>query len=174
MAETPANNCIQLLGKTLSGQEFAYIKEIYGDDNIFPIDVRLQLSDWIENKLVPLVPSLCADVLDSMHKQTISNILLELFEQLEERIQTIPNDIDKFIIKSKLVSVSRNLKTFANDPVGLYNIIMGKLEKEVKFIKQLSINHGLTERTTEIDNATWIRQNLSSLKQDLYQRSSKL
>ena len=114
MAYSPSDSGIQLLGKTLLEKDFIRIQEIYGDDNLFPLEVRLQLSDWIEEQFIPLVSTGCVDMLDAGHQQMAANIITGLVQQLDSKAQTIPNDPDKFLTKIKLQKVSENIKqTFA-------------------------------------------------------------
>ena len=141
MAVTPSDGGIQLLGKTLLEKDFVQIQEIYGDDNLFPLEVRLHLSDWIEEQFIPLVSTGCVDVFDPTHQQMATGIATGLVQQLDSKVQTMSNDPEKFLTKIKLQKVSDNIKqTFGNDPVGLYNLVIGKLEKEMQLIAQVPVD----------------------------------
>ena len=178
MADSPSDSGIQLLGKTLLEKDFIRIQEIYGDDNQFPLEVRLQLSDWIEEQFIPLVSTGCVDMLDPALQQMAANIVTGLVQQLDLKVQTIPNDTDKFLTKIKLQRVSENIKqTFGNDPVGLYNIVIGKLEKEMQLVAQVpvdAIDAALAEITSESQSSTRIRQQLSILKQKINETATQL
>ena len=101
---------IQLLGKTLLEKDFIRIQEIYGDDDhLFPLEVRLHLSDWIEEQFIPLVSTGCVDMLDPGHQQIATNIASGLVQQLDTKILSMANDTDKFLTKMKLQKVSENL-----------------------------------------------------------------
>merc|ERR1712223_1144736 len=108
-------------------------------------------------------------MMDPSHQQMAANIVTGLVQQLDSKIQTIPNDTDKFLTKIKLQKVSENIKqTFGNDPVGLYNIVIGKLEKEMQLVAQVpvdAIDVALAEMTAESQSSIKIRQQLSVLKQ---------
>ena len=178
MAETPSDSGIQLLGKTLLEKDFVQIQEIYGDDNLFPLEVRLHLSDWVEEQCIPLVSTGCVDVFDPTHQQMATNIVMGLVQQLDAKVQTMPNDADKFLTKIKLQKVSENIKnSYGNDPVGLYNIVIGKLEKEMQLIAQVpvdAVDVALAEIATESQNSTRIRQQLSILKQKITETATQL
>ena len=178
MAVTPSDGGIQLLGKTLLEKDFVQIQEIYGDDNLFPLEVRLHLSDWIEEQFIPLVSTGCVDVFDPTHQQMATGIATGLVQQLDSKVQTMSNDPEKFLTKIKLQKVSDNIKqTFGNDPVGLYNLVIGKLEKEMQLIAQVpvdAVDVALAEMTVESQNSTWIRQQLSVLKQKINETAAQL
>jgi len=178
MDVTPSDSGIQLLGKTLLEKDFIQIQEIYGDDNLFPLEVRLHLSDWIEEQFIPLVSTGCVDIFDPTHQQMATNTAMGLVQQLDTKVQTMSNDTEKFLTKIKLQKVSDNIKqTFGNDPVGLYNLVIGKLEKEMQLIAQVpvdAVDVALAEMTAESQNSTRIRQELSILKQKIGETATQL
>jgi len=171
MTQTGLDTGIQLLGKTLLEEDFALVQAIYAIDNIFPLEARLQLSDWIEENFIPLVTSGCVDLLDPAHQQVASDIAIGLLQQLDAKVQSIPSDPDKFLMKMKLQQVSENLKqTYGNDPVSLYNIVLSKLEQEMKIVAQVpvdAIDAALAEIAAESENAAKIRQQITILKQKI-------
>merc|ERR1712038_1861981 len=115
--------CIKLLGKTLQASDFAFIQDIYSNESIFSLELRLYLSDCIEEKLIPLVSDGRIGVFDSMHQQKATNVLSDLIQHLDSKIQTIPTNKDHFIRKMNLQKMSDNIKQKApNNPVELYNI----------------------------------------------------
>ena len=170
---------IQLLGKTLLEKDFIRIQEIYGDDDhLFPLEVRLHLSDWIEEQFIPLVSTGCVDMLDPGHQQIATNIASGLVQQLDTKILSMANDTDKFLTKMKLQKVSENLKqTFGNDPAGLYNTVLSKLEKEMQVIAQMpvdAIDMALADIAAESQSSNQIRQQLSTLKQKINETATQL
>ena len=178
MALTTSDGGIQLLGKTLLEKDFVQIQEIYGEDDLFPLEVRLQLSDWIEEQFIPLVSTGRVDMLDPAHQQIATNIATGLIQQLDSKIQIIPNETDKFLTKIKLQKVSANLKqSFGNNPVGLYNAVIEKLEKEMQLVAQVpvdAIDAALAEMTAESQSSNRIRQQLSILKQKINETATQL
>ena len=99
--------------KNLSYLIFIIIKvrAIYNQDEFFPLEARLQLSGWIEDKFTPLVTSGGVDMMeDSGHIQMATNLATQLLQELDAKIQSTPNDPDKFLMKSKLQEISDNLK----------------------------------------------------------------
>merc|ERR1719367_563536 len=153
------DSCIKLLGKTLQANDFAFIQDIYSNDSIFPVELRLYLSDWIEEKLIPLVSDGCIGVFDSMHQQKASNVLSDLIQHLDSKIQTIPANKDHFIRKMNLQKMSDRIKQKSStNAVELYNTFIEKLEKEVQFIAGLPVDQILQELSTEIKSSNWIQQ----------------
>ena len=47
---------------------------------------------------------------DSGHIQMATNLATQLLQELDAKIQSTPNDPDKFLMKSKLQEISDNLK----------------------------------------------------------------
>ena len=47
---------------------------------------------------------------DSGHVQMATNLATQLLQELDAKIQSTPNDPDKFLMKSKLQEISDNLK----------------------------------------------------------------
>ena len=87
------------------------VQAIYSAGNFFPLDARLQLAGWIEEKFTPLVTTGSAmDMEDPGHQQMAANLATQLLQQLDAKIQSTPNDPDKFLMKSKLQKISENLK----------------------------------------------------------------
>ena len=75
------------------------------------MEARLHLSGWIEDKFTPLVTSGGVDMMDDpSHQQMATNLATQLLQQLDAKIQSTPNDPDKFLMKSKLQEISENLK----------------------------------------------------------------
>ena len=91
------------------------IREIYGADNFFPIEARLHLSDWIEKAFTPLVTlrnntGSIDGMEDASFVQQAATVGTQLMQQLDAKIQSTPNDPDKFLMKTKLQEISENLK----------------------------------------------------------------
>ena len=86
------------------------VRAIYAEDNFFPLEARLQLSGWIEDKFTPLVTSGGVDLEDPGHQQMATNLATQLLQELDAKIQSTPNDPDKFLMKSKLQEISESLK----------------------------------------------------------------
>jgi len=47
---------------------------------------------------------------DPGHQQMATNLATQLLQELDAKIQSTPNDPDKFLMKSKLQEISENLK----------------------------------------------------------------
>ena len=47
---------------------------------------------------------------DTEHQQMATNLATQLLQELDAKIQSTPNDPDKFLMKSKLQEISENLK----------------------------------------------------------------
>ena len=73
----------------------------------FPLDVRLHMATWIEEKFSPSAPFNPEDVGD---QQTARNLAFHLMSELDRRIEEIPNHPDQFVRKENLTEISRNLK----------------------------------------------------------------
>ena len=116
MDVTPSDSGIQLLGKTLLEKDFIQIQEIYGDDNFFPLEVRLHLSDWIEEQFIPLVSTGCVDIFDPTHQQMATNTAMGLVQQLDTKVQTMSNDTEKFLTK---INLHYNLSLQGTKGVGI-------------------------------------------------------
>ena len=50
------------------------------------------------------------DIEDPDHQEMAANLASQLMQQLDAKIQSTPNDPDKFLMKSKLQEISENLK----------------------------------------------------------------
>ena len=143
MSEKLLDTGIILLGKNLQYEDLAHLQRIYADNSLFPIDLRLSISDWIEESFVPLIPSGKVGAVYPMPQDSdVNHILWELIYQLDSKIENIPNDKDQILKKLQLRNLSNALKEkVANDPVGLYNTIIEKLkEEEIQFIDRLPVN----------------------------------
>jgi signal transducer and activator of transcription 5B len=177
MTQSWSEGGIQLLGKTLPEENFAQVREIYAQDNFFPLEARLQLSGWIEDKFTPLVTSGGVDMMDDTgHQQMATNLATQLLQELDAKIQSTPNDPDKFLMKSKLQEISENLKqTYGNDPVALYTVVLKKLEEEMRIVAQVPVDAlGAAAVGAESEIASKIRQQLVLLKQKVGETGAEL
>lgn len=83
------------------------VEDIYRKN--FPLEVRLHLAAWIEDKCSPTtMPALMPD--DPEHAQMAADIANQLMNQLENKITSMPNDPDKFLMKGKLEEIAVNLR----------------------------------------------------------------
>jgi len=168
---------IQLLGKKLPEENFAQVRAIYAQDRFFPLEVRLHLSGWIEEKFTPLVTSGGVDMMDDPNNQQMAtNLATQLLQQLDAKIHSTPNDPDKFLMKSKLQEISENLKqTYGNDLLALYSVVLKKLEEEMRIVAQVPVDAlGASAAGAENEVANKIRQQLASLKQKIGETGGEL
>jgi len=168
---------IQLLGKTLPEENFAQVRYIYTQGRFFPLEARLHLSEWIEEKFTPLVTSGGVDMIDDPnHQQMATNLATQLLQQLDAKIHSTPNDPDKFLGKSTLQKISENLKqTYGNDLVSLYSVVLKKLEEEMSIVAQVPVDAlGASVAGTDNEVANKIRQQLALLKQKIGETGGEL
>ena len=109
----PWDGGIQLWGKQLPEAHFSQVKEIY-DGVDFPLEARLQLAVWIEEKFTPMLTTcgegLVFEVDDPANQQMATSVAQELMQQLDAKIQSMPQDPANFLNKSKLQGISTTLK----------------------------------------------------------------
>ena len=100
--------------KQLPKEQLDLVQDFYKDN--FPIEVRLQLASWIEEKFSPTIPFVMDD---QTHKNTAAGLANQLMAQLDQRINSMPNDPDKFLMKGRLTEYSDALKVrhFAHKPL---------------------------------------------------------
>lgn len=92
--------------RTLPKEEFAKVKGVY-QDNTLPLEVRLHLAAWIEEKFLP---GNAFDMTDADFGQMAAAVSQEMVHQLDLQVDAIPNDPDKFLTKHRLQEISDNLK----------------------------------------------------------------
>ena len=74
----------------------------------FPLEVRLHLAAWIEDKCSPNKPPLNLDTADGQNAAV--EIANELMAQLESKISSMTNDSDKYILKNKLNDIATDIR----------------------------------------------------------------
>lgn len=123
----------------LPREQFALVQQVYSGP--FPLEVRLQLAAWIEEKFIPQGTAIEPPVFDinaPQHQQMAAVFANELLEQLEHKILTMPNDPDKILVRTKLQESADGLRcTFSNNPTGLYMAVRDCLEKEMSIVSQV-------------------------------------
>ena len=65
------------------------------------------MAAWIEEKFSPTIPFVMDD---QTHKNTAAGLANQLMAQLDQRINSMPNDPDKFLMKGRLTEYSDALK----------------------------------------------------------------
>lgn len=91
--------------KQLPKEHLKRVEALYQDN--FPLEVRLQLSTWIEERFDPSLPFVLNN---PEHQMTACSLAQELLSQLDSAIAQMPNDPDKFLAKKNLSDVSDSLK----------------------------------------------------------------
>ncbi|XP_059094074.1 signal transducer and activator of transcription 5B-like isoform X2 [Tigriopus californicus] len=135
----------------------------------FPLEVRLNLASWIEEKFAPSIPF---NVEDKAHQKTAVSLANQLISQLDGKIASMPNDPEKFLLKGKLTEIAANLKaTYANNPIGLYMAVRHCLEQEMIIVQKNSANTSGGEETADISNQ--IRQHVLFLQQQIGETSDE-
>ena len=86
--------------KQLPKETFNQIEQMYLESG-FPMEVRLNLADFVESKFLPN-----AEIDDT----TAANLANQLLSQLDAKIAATPNDADKFLHKKNLQELSDTLK----------------------------------------------------------------
>lgn len=84
---------------------FKKVEDTY--EQHFPLEVRLQLASWIEEKFNPSLQYNSEDANDQQAAVAVAN---ELIVQLDQRIADMPNDPEKFLMKGKLGEIAEKLK----------------------------------------------------------------
>merc|ERR1712012_241582 len=141
MNQSWSDGGIQLLGTTLPEENFAQVRSTYAQDGFFPLEARLHLSEWIEEKFTPLVTSGGVDMIDDPnHQQMATNLATQLLQQFDAKIHSTPNDPDKFLGKSTLQKISENLKVPV-DALGAFvagtdNEVANKIRQQLALLKQ--------------------------------------
>ncbi|XP_026823730.1 signal transducer and activator of transcription 5B isoform X2 [Ooceraea biroi] len=107
------------------------VHSIYGDH--FPIEVRHFLSAWLEEKMwSDIEPE------NPQHEQYISNIILSLIQEIENKALALQNDRDFFLAKLKLTEVAKSFRQrYAQNPMTLFRIIRHCLGTEMKVLSQV-------------------------------------
>ena len=65
---------------------------------------------------------------DPTHQQMATNLATQLLQQLDAKIQSTPNDPDKFLMKGKLQEISESLKVRPQ-------LFLSSLSQEYKFFE---------------------------------------
>lgn len=150
--------------KQLPKEMLDQVKESYKD---FPLEVRLHLATWIEEKFSPTQTFVMED---PNHQKTAISLANQLHSQLEAKIVDMPNDPDKFMVKQKLEEIAGNLKRdFASNPLGLFLTIRNCLEHEMRLVQMVPSSAG-----TDTGIADQIRQQITSLKQRVQETGLEL
>ncbi len=89
--------------KQLPKDAFKQVEQMYEQSN-FPMEVRLHLAAFVESSFVPAAPDTKVD------DQTATSLATQLLNQLDAKIAAMPNDPDKFLMKTKLQDMSDKLK----------------------------------------------------------------
>ena len=119
--------------KQLPKEQLDLVQDFYKDN--FPIEVRLQLASWIEEKFSPHVPFTMED---PNHQKMAAQAAAQLHQQLDAHIASMPNDPDKFLIRGNLSEIAESLKrTYATNPLGLYVTIRRCLEHEMSIVQMV-------------------------------------
>ena len=86
--------------KQLPKETFNQIEQMYLESG-FPMEVRLNLADFVESKFLPN-----AEIDDT----TAANLANQLLSQLDAKIAATPNDADKFLHKKNYICRNFNFK----------------------------------------------------------------
>ncbi|CAG9853830.1 unnamed protein product [Phyllotreta striolata] len=113
-------------------------QQIYGDRDIFPIEVRHYLASYIEEKF-------CLDIEpqpdNPQHEQFIANLVNSLITEIENRA-AIVNDSDYFLTKLKLAEAAKQLRVrYGSNPMQLFNLIRDRLAAEMRLIQTAGIDN---------------------------------
>ncbi len=78
----------------------------------FPLEVRLHLSAWIEEKFSPSVPfpSPSEAEADPAAGEAACALAREMVAQLDARVAAMPDDPDKYLMRAQLEEIAKNLK----------------------------------------------------------------
>lgn len=91
--------------KNLPKELLKRVEDVYRDH--FPMEVRLHLASWIEEKFSPALPF---NVEDPAQQKTAANVANQLLSQLDARIAQMPDDPEKFLMKGKLAEIAESLR----------------------------------------------------------------
>merc|ERR1712018_394743 len=154
--------------KQLPKETFNQIEQMYLESG-FPMEVRLNLADFVESKFLPN-----AEIDDT----TAANLANQLISQLDAKIAATPNDADKFLHKKNLQELSDTLKQrYLNNPVNLYITVKSCLDRERQIVSQFSGGAGMANQSfgsPDADIGTQIRQKIEQLKASVTETSQEL
>ncbi|XP_040575664.1 signal transducer and activator of transcription 5B [Lepeophtheirus salmonis] len=129
------------------------VENRYGDR--FPFQVRLELASWIEEKFDPNTPI--------VSDETPANIGSQLLAQLEARVESMPNEPEKFFMKNTLGQNLLHLRQlYGNDPASLYITVRQCLDYEMNINQQVLSNSNAFD--TRHDTMSRIRTQIELLK----------
>ena len=141
----------------------AQVKQVYGE--IFPHDVRLFLTSWIEENFK----------IKQLEPQNQSAVAKQLVNQIDVTMNNIPDEPDKLIIKHRLHGVSRELKQlYSGNLPGLYLRLWDCLEEERRILHQYTTCAVSQEQEQELSNGQKIQQELVKLNQMAEETNLKL
>ncbi len=105
----PAPSCLSAMlwdqTKQLPKELLRRVEDVYRAH--FPLEVRLHLAAWIEEKFSPVTPFVQED---PDHHQAACQVSQELLSQLDAGVAAMPNDPEKFLMKGKLGEIAESLK----------------------------------------------------------------
>ena len=123
MENTSPCAAIRLSRKAITMANFKELRQIYEKDNFFPLDIRLEIADWIETKFIPDSTLESDGVNNQTSQQHAITISSELIAKFDEKIQEIPNEHNRIANKVRLQDMSIKLKeAFKDDLILNYTL----------------------------------------------------